>query len=123
MANIHPYFAGVAAENGANWTFEYLEDSVKVNAKSNQDVIISEVGWPTEGKAEMAAVASVANQQRLMDDFVCEANRRKIKYYWFEALDLKWKTKEWTVLEGHWGILTEQKKIKVKLPNCPIENY
>ncbi|ORY01029.1 glycoside hydrolase [Basidiobolus meristosporus CBS 931.73] len=121
MANIHPYFGGTTAENAANWTFTYLEEEVKINAKQGQDVIISEVGWPTEGASEKSAVASVKNQQRFMNDFVCEANRRGVKYYWFEALDLKWKTKTWTVLEGHWGMFDEKKKAKITLPNCPLE--
>ncbi|ORX84305.1 glycoside hydrolase [Basidiobolus meristosporus CBS 931.73] len=119
MANIHPYFAGTLVSDAANWTFSYFQQNIVQPSQGKQSVI-SEVGWPTKGDPDRGAVASVPNLQYFVDSFLCEANRRKVPYFWFEAIDGPWKTQQFTVLEGNWGLLTTDRQPKVKIPNCPV---
>ncbi|KAK9712283.1 hypothetical protein K7432_007240 [Basidiobolus ranarum] len=121
LANIHPYFAGTLVSDAANWTLNYFQQNIVVPSKAaGRQAIISEVGWPTKGDPERGAVASMANLQYFLDNFLCQANSQGIEYFWFEALDEPWKTQQFTVLEGNWGLLTTDRKLKAKIPNCPI---
>ncbi|CAG8671595.1 7591_t:CDS:2 [Acaulospora morrowiae] len=120
LANIHPFFAGVPAEQGSNWTFKYFNDNIVVPGMG-KPAIISEVGWPTQNGTLNASIASVPNLQTFMDDFVCEANRRKVPYYFFEAYDEPWKIITGSEMECHWGLMTVNRELKVKIPNCPID--
>lgn len=50
MANIHPFFAGVAAEQGASWTWTFWEGKDGPFWKADkQKNVIAETGWPSAG--------------------------------------------------------------------------
>ncbi|CAG8749097.1 6845_t:CDS:1, partial [Ambispora leptoticha] len=119
LANVHPFFAGVSAQQGANWTFNYFNQTDATPALP-KPAIISEVGWPTANGTNQGAVASVPNLQIIADTFVCEANRRQVPYYFFEAFDEPWKIITGSDMETHWGIMTVDRQLKIKLPNCPV---
>lgn len=119
MANIHPYFGGVGINDASNWTMafsqKHLVKPAKANGKANTGM--AEVGWPTRGEANGESVPSVANLQIFVDDFVCHANSAGVKYYFFEAFDEPWKSKE-SDLEGSWGIMDGDRNLKVRIPIC-----
>ncbi|CAG8496933.1 6572_t:CDS:2 [Paraglomus occultum] len=121
LANVHPYFGGVPAQQGANWTFEFFQQNdVVVAAKAGKEAIISEIGWPTAGNSQQAAVASVPNLNDFIQSFICAANTKQVKYYYFESFDTPWKTAMFTLLEGSWGLFTPDRKLKdVTIPDCP----
>ena len=96
MANVHPWFANVSAENSAAWTASFFQE-VDVSAASalsnNPKMYIAETGWPTEssdaGNANNgASSASVAGLQTFMDTFVCQANTNGTGYFFFEVRSL-----------------------------------
>ncbi|ORY06474.1 glycoside hydrolase [Basidiobolus meristosporus CBS 931.73] len=119
MANVHPYFAGTLVKDAANWTFSYFQENIaRQSVAAGKDAIISEVGWATQGDPDQGAVASVPNLQTFLDTFLCQANQQKVKYFWFEAMDEPWKTQQFTLLEGNWGLLTTDRKPKATIPNC-----
>jgi len=46
--NLHPYFSGTAAADGAAWTFQQYEDKITANPTPTKlKGAISEVGWPS----------------------------------------------------------------------------
>lgn len=133
MANIHPFFAGVPASQGAAWTWTYWHNNIySLNADLSKNYI-SETGWPSTGGTDCGsdlvtscpdgAVAGVAEMNTFFDDFVCQALRNGTQYFMFEAFDEPWKvmydngTRNW---EDHWGLLTVDRQIKsgVVLPDC-----
>lgn len=134
MSNIHPFFAGVAAEKAASWTMSFWENNnsgfFKKDAAKN---IISETGWPTGGgkncgsdevtNCSPGSVAGVDELNTFMSDFVCPALKNGTNYFWFSAFDEPWKIrfnekgKEW---EDKWGLMDVDRNLKkgVEIPDC-----
>ncbi|CAG8488034.1 12416_t:CDS:1 [Funneliformis caledonium] len=122
-ANVHPYFGGVPVEQAGQWTFDFFnENDVKPAKAAGKDAIISEVGWPTAGASESAAVASIPNLQTFLNTFVCDANKLNTKYYYFETFDTPWKERTWTKLEGSWGLFYDDRSLKpgITIPDCLV---
>ncbi|KAJ4128251.1 hypothetical protein NW768_008539 [Fusarium equiseti] len=133
MANIHPFFAGVEADEAADWTSSFWKNNNGQFWKSDkQKNIISETGWPTGGgthcggtstSCTKGSVAGVDELNTFMEDWVCQALKNGTNYFWFEAFDEPWKErynekgKEW---EDKWGLLTIDRELKkgVKIPDC-----
>ena len=113
-AHIHPYWEGVAIENAA----QHAIDRYHLLKQSYPDkpVILLEVGWPSEGPAYGAAVASLENQRRFLKEFVYLAKKHDIKYFLFEAFDEPWKSKYGQV-EAHWGLWDKHRILKAGLSN------
>ncbi|KAL3956858.1 hypothetical protein ACCO45_009704 [Purpureocillium lilacinum] len=132
MANVHPFFSGVTAEQAAAWTYNFWKEKDgpfwKSDTKKN---IISETGWPSAGgkscggatSCDKGAVAGIKEMNQFMDDWVCQALANGTNYFWFEAFDEPWKIrfnekgKEW---EDKWGLMDINRKLKdgVKIPDC-----
>lgn len=132
MANIHPFFAGVTAEEAAAWTYNFWATNNKPLWKSdNKKNIISETGWPTGGGTHCGgattctngSVAGVDELNMFMEDWVCQALSNGTNYFWFSAFDEPWKErfnekgKEW---EDKWGLMTVDRDLKtgVTIPDC-----
>ncbi|KAF3759998.1 family 17 glycoside hydrolase [Cryphonectria parasitica EP155] len=134
MANIHPFFGGVSADDAAAWTYSFWTEQDGDYFKSNTSKnIIAETGWPTQGGTDCGtdavtectngAVASIDGLNQFMSDWVCQALDNGTQYFWFESFDEPWKiiydngTENW---EDHWGLLTVDRVLKdgVKIPDC-----
>ncbi|KAG0338464.1 hypothetical protein BG000_003921 [Podila horticola] len=124
--NLHPFFSGVPVEQGGSWFWKFLSETVEPTINKNNtkklDVWITEVGWPTFplSATYQASVPSIPNLQIFLDTWLCDANAKKIPYYYFEFFDAPWKIYPGSAVEGFWGLLTIDKKLKVKLPDCVI---
>ncbi|KAI1317473.1 hypothetical protein EDD11_008410 [Mortierella claussenii] len=122
--NLHPFFSGVPVSEAASWYWKYLEQSVRPAVNQGNaspiDIWITEVGWPTfpaNGNIN-ASIPSIPNLQAFIDSWLCDANAKGTPYYYFEFFDAPWKIWPGTAVEGFWGLLTIDKKLKVKLPDC-----
>ena len=96
MSNIHPFFAGVTAEQAASWTWSFWQghDVVLTQGNANKKQIISETGWPSGGgtdcggtdgsctPGQSGAVASVDNMNTFMNEWVCQAMENGTDYFW-----------------------------------------
>ena len=134
MANIHPFFGGINANQAASWTWSFWENHssgfFKADASKN---VISETGWPSQGGTDCgsatvtdcpdAATAGIDQMNRFMADWVCQALTNGTQYFWFEAFDEPWKVRfdqgsqNW---EDHWGLMDVNRNLKpgVKIPDC-----
>lgn len=120
MSNIHPFFAGVTAEEAAGWTWNFWQefDTILTKGTTKQNVI-SETGWPSGGGTDCGeastcvngSVAGIDEMNTFMDTFVCQSLTNKTNYFWlvrfpslncciqlmgfahsrFEAFDEPWK--------------------------------
>ncbi|KAG0319756.1 hypothetical protein BGZ99_004948 [Dissophora globulifera] len=122
--NLHPFFSGVPVETAASWFWQYLNSTVAPAVNQGNaspiDIWITEVGWPTfplNGNTN-ASIPSIPNLQTFIDTWLCDANAKQIPYYYFEFFDAPWKIWPGSAVEGFWGLLTIDKKLKVKLPDC-----
>jgi hypothetical protein len=77
-----------------------------------------------------ASAASIANLQKFLDTYVCQANKNATGYFYFEAFDEKWKVSQkndseqdkicsliipllsqddiYGGVEGHWGLFNTE---------------
>ncbi|KAG0256294.1 hypothetical protein BG011_004635 [Mortierella polycephala] len=118
MSNIHPFFAYTSADQAAGWAFSnFMEETVQ--AAAGKPAAISEIGWPSgPSSANLgSAVPSIENLQMFLDRWLCQANKRNIPYYYFEAFDEPWKASIDT-RESQWGLLTVDRRLKVSIPTC-----
>ncbi|ERS99025.1 hypothetical protein HMPREF1624_04220 [Sporothrix schenckii ATCC 58251] len=135
MANIHPFFGGVNANDAAAWTWNFWETNNGAFFKSDKSKnIISETGWPSEGGTDCgsgstltvcpdAAVAGISQINTFLSTWVCDALTNGTEYFWFEAFDEPWKIQydsgdqNW---EDHWGIMDVNRNLKpgIVIPDC-----
>ncbi|KUJ09499.1 glycoside hydrolase [Mollisia scopiformis] len=131
MANIHPFFAGVTAEEAAGWTWDFWTGHDTILKTDITKNVISETGWPSIGGMDCGAattctngsIAGITEMNTFMGDWVCDALTNGTNYFWFEAFDEPWKIvydtpgEEW---EDHWGLMDVNRKLKdgVVIPSC-----
>ncbi|KAF9155342.1 hypothetical protein BG015_010188 [Linnemannia schmuckeri] len=118
LSNIHPFFAYTSAVGAADWAFANFRDET-LKAAGGKPAMISEVGWPS-GPSSAAlgpAVPSMENLQTFVNTWVCQANKKNVPYYYFEAFDEPWKSSI-NPRESQWGLMTVDRKLKVSIPNC-----
>jgi exo-beta-1,3-glucanase (GH17 family) len=78
-----------------------------VTAFAPKEVIIGEVGWPSEGRMREGALPSPANQARVIQDVLALAAREKIRVNVIEAFDQPWKRALEGTVGGHWGLFDD----------------
>ncbi|KAE8454682.1 hypothetical protein EG329_000305 [Mollisiaceae sp. DMI_Dod_QoI] len=131
MANIHPFFAGVTAEEAAGWTYTFWTGHDTILKTDISKNVISETGWPSTGGTDCGAattctngsIAGITEMNTYMNDWVCQALANGTNYFWFEAFDEPWKIlydtpgKEW---EDKWGLMDVNRNLKdgVVIPSC-----
>ncbi|KAG6853990.1 hypothetical protein C0991_011854 [Blastosporella zonata] len=111
MANVHPWFANVSAEDAASWTtnfFETIDVAAASPLSNNPTMYIAETGASNKSdRAEAHTVtqessdvgnesngpgtASESGLQTYLDNFICQANANGTGYFWFEYFDEPWK--------------------------------
>lgn len=94
MANIHPFFAGVTAEEAAGWTWDFWQghDVIVTQGMTGKSHVISEVGWPSAGGNDCGAatctsdtqgsIAGIDEMNTFMDTFICQALTNGTDFFW-----------------------------------------
>lgn len=110
FANIYPYWEGVHIKDAVNFVNEsYLRLKKRF---PNKKIVISETGWPSDGKAVGAAVPSSENAKRYFKDIVKWSKKNKVDVFYFSAFDESWKETFEGEAGKHWGIFSEEGKSK-----------
>jgi exo-beta-1,3-glucanase (GH17 family) len=78
-------------------------------------IVISEVGWPSNGRTLKQAVASVANEATFLRRFLARAEKEGYVYYIMEAFDQPWKQESEGSVGAYWGVYDIRDK-----PNSPL---
>jgi glucan 1,3-beta-glucosidase len=66
MANVHPYFGGLAIADAAKWTWDFFQefDVAPAQASANKPAVyIAEVGWPSQSMNASAANSGAGSPQ------------------------------------------------------------
>ena len=88
-----------------------------------KDVIIGEVGWPSQGRMREGALPSPANQARVIQEVLALAARDKFRVNVIEAFDAPWKRAQEGVVGGHWGLLDDAVRQPKFQWGAPVSNH
>jgi exo-beta-1,3-glucanase (GH17 family) len=92
------------------------EIRAKLQAKfAGKEILIGEVGWPSEGRMRAGALPSPANQALVLSGVVAAAKQEGWKVNLIEAFDQPWKRLLEGTVGGYWGLFgdgAEQPKFR-----------
>jgi exo-beta-1,3-glucanase (GH17 family)/cellulose synthase/poly-beta-1,6-N-acetylglucosamine synthase-like glycosyltransferase len=105
-----PYWEGVPVDQALDYAVSRFNDVKK--AFPNKEVIIGEVGWPSNGRRNRGAEASLTNQTRFLRRFLAHAEQAGYVYYVMEAFDQTWKTRIEGATGAYWGVYNTDREPK-----------
>jgi len=118
-----PYWEGIAVDRAVDHVLQRLGELR--SAYPDKPIVVTEVGWPSNGRTLYDAVASPANQARFLRRFLAVAEREAFDYYLMEAFDQPWKQALEGVAGAHWGIYDAAREPKFAFvsPIVPVPNW
>jgi len=118
-----PYWEGVSVDEAVGYVFDRYRSLQE--AYPDKEIVISEVGWPSNGRTRKEAVASLANQAKFLRRFLAAAEREQLTYYLMEAFDQPWKRKIEGDVGSHWGVFDTEREPKFAFtsPVVPVPNW
>jgi exo-beta-1,3-glucanase (GH17 family)/cellulose synthase/poly-beta-1,6-N-acetylglucosamine synthase-like glycosyltransferase len=97
-----PYWEGIAPRASflsmQHW-FQHVRDEFP-----DKPIVVTEVGWPSEGRTNKYAEASLANEAYFLRAFVQFAMEKGWDYYLIEAYDQPWKGGAEGSVGAYWGL-------------------
>jgi exo-beta-1,3-glucanase (GH17 family)/cellulose synthase/poly-beta-1,6-N-acetylglucosamine synthase-like glycosyltransferase len=85
-------------------------------------IVITEVGWPSHGRSQGAAVASDANEAIFLRRFLERAAQEDYVYYVMEAFDQRWKRLLGEGAVGaYWGVFNAAREPKFEFSKPIVE--
>lgn len=109
--HILPYWEGMDVDIAVDHVFAVMQHLKKEFPK--KEIVITEVGWPSDGRTRESAVASTANEALFLRRFLHRAEKEGLVYYLMEAFDQPWKADS---LEGavgsYWGVYDVERNPK-----------
>jgi exo-beta-1,3-glucanase (GH17 family)/cellulose synthase/poly-beta-1,6-N-acetylglucosamine synthase-like glycosyltransferase len=118
-----PFWEGVDVEQAVAYTIDKIE--LLERTFPGKPIVIGEVGWPSNGRTRMAAVASPANEALFLRRFIHEAEQRDWVYYVMEAFDQPWKTFFEGGVGAYWGVYNSERqpKFPFSAPVVPVTHW
>ena len=112
FVNYYPYWEGVRVDK-AMLDLNTKHDKV-VAIAGGRKVVVSEAGWPSEGNKNGDALPTLDNAGWYFQNFVSWARNKNIDYFYFEAFDAVWKSRDSSlpVVESHWGVWDKADNMK-----------
>lgn len=118
--HILPYWEGIPVEAAVDYIFERYHDLQQTFP--DKQIVITEVGWPSDGQPFKHATASLANQARFLREFLNRANEEKIIYYVVEAFDQPWKIDIEGSAGAYWGLFNVDRQPKFPMEGDVLAN-
>lgn len=120
---ILPYWEGKEVHVAVEYVFNEL-----LGLKSrypNKKIIISEVGWPSQGRTRKNAEASVAKQATFLRLFLQRMTKENYVYYLLEAFDQPWKNDLEGTVGAYWGVYDVNRNPKFEFfqPIVPVPSW
>ena len=108
--HILPFWEGIPVEQAVDYVFNRYHQLQM--AFPDKPIIITEVGWPSDGQPIRHSIASKANQAQFLREFLNRAADEKLAYYIIEAFDQPWKSKDEGSAGAYWGIFDADRQEK-----------
>ncbi|WP_245471839.1 beta-(1-6) glucans synthase [Bradyrhizobium nanningense] len=88
-----------------------------------KEILIGEIGWPSQGRMRESALPSRINQARVVSEVLDLARRENFRVNLFEAYDESWKRDIEGTVGGSWGLFGGERRMLKYPPNIPVSNY
>ncbi len=109
-AHILPYWEGIHLDKAVDHVIE--RHDLLARTFPSKDIVIAEVGWPSNGRIRQEAVASTANQATFLRRFLDQAEELGYVYYVLEAFDQPWKQSLEGAVGAYWGVYNADRQAK-----------
>lgn len=122
--HILPFWNGIPVEDAVDWTlgnYQAVKDALAARGLDKR-VVLTEIGWPSQGLQRRDAVASPVNQGLFLRNFVREAKKADIEYFIIEAFDQPWKAEFEGGVGAYWGVWDGHRVLKPALQGTLV-NY
>ena len=108
--HVLPYWEGVDVEHAVDFTVLTVRQLTA--AFPGKPIVITEVGWPSNGRTREGAVASPSNEALFLRRFLARAEQEKYVYYLMEAFDQPWKGMQEGAVGAYWGVYDAARNTK-----------
>ena len=105
-----PYWEGIDVDIAVDYIVDKMEQLEA--AFPDKQILIGEVGWPSDGRTREAAVASEANEALFLRRFLHRADELSYEYFLMEAFDQPWKAENEGGVGAYWGVYDVQRNPK-----------
>ncbi|WP_434591869.1 glycosyltransferase [Pseudomonas sp. R4-83] len=122
-AHILPYWEFIPVDKAGQFVFDRARDLKKLFPK--KPLLLSEVGWPSNGRMRGGADASPADQAIYLGTLVNKLNRQGFNYFVIEAFDQPWKASDEGSVGAYWGVFNaaRQQKFNFEGPVVAIPQW
>lgn len=108
-----PYWEGVPADQAIDYVARRYDQIAR--AYPGKKILISEIGWPSDGRMRDGAVPSLDNEADFIRDFLTLARARGWDYSLMEAFDQPWKRQIEGAVGAYWGLFDADREAKFPL--------
>ncbi|MDY0882197.1 glycosyltransferase [Dongia soli] len=124
--HILPFWNGVKVENAVDsktdgnavmQVYHRLQQTYP-----DKRIVVTEVGWPSQGLTRGQAEASPVNQGTFLRRFLLQAKKENIDYFIIEAFDQPWKIQTGGGVEAYWGLWDGNGNPKPALAGVLVNN-
>lgn len=88
-----------------------------------KEILIGEVGWPSQGRMRESALPSPVNQARVVSEVLDLARREHFRVNLFEAYDESWKREVEGTVGGSWGLFGGEDRVLKYPAGIPVSNH
>lgn len=88
-----------------------------------KEILIGEIGWPSEGRMRESALPSRINQARVVSEVLDLARREHFRVNLFEAYDESWKREIEGTVGGSWGLFGGEVRALKYPAGIPVSNF
>jgi GPH family glycoside/pentoside/hexuronide:cation symporter len=110
LANCYPYWEGANIETAGFYLQEMYQKTI--SASQGKKVIITETGWPANGKVIGSAVASEENVKQYYVKSQLWAENANVDLFYFSSFDESWKIHSEGWAGTSWGLWDANEKFK-----------
>ena len=121
--HVLPYWEGIPAAKVADYVMDRYRQVQA--AFPNRHVVISEVGWPSDGRTIGKAHATTADEALFLRSFLNIADEYGLDYYVMEAFDQPWKASTEGSVGAYWGLFNADRQPKFPFtgPIAPLPEW
>ncbi|MET1026403.1 MAG: glycosyltransferase family 2 protein [Dongiaceae bacterium] len=118
--HILPYWNGVKAGDAVDYALDIYHRLQQTYP--DKRIVVTEMGWPSQGLTRGGAEASPVNQGTVLRRFLLAAKKENIDYFIIEAFDQPWKIQTGGGVEAYWGLWDSNGNPKPTLAGVLINN-